>query len=72
MLYLFIAIHIAIYSYLCHHDVVTYFDNFGIAHNPEEVEKFIDNKVFRTNIYRTLAYDSTMCGYFYFGLFYVK
>ena len=39
----------------------------------EEVKKFIDNKVFRTDIYKTLTYDSTMCvDTFILDLFYAK
>ena len=42
----------------------TYFDNFGGEHIPKEIKKFIGNKNIVTNIYRTQAYHSIMCGYF--------
>ena len=48
-------------------DNVTYFDSFGVEHNPKEIEKFIGNKNIITNIYRIQAYDSIMCGYFCIG-----
>ena len=43
---------------------VTYFDNFGVEHNPKEIRNFIANKNIIANIYRTQAFDSIMCGYF--------
>ena len=43
---------------------VTYFDSFGGEHIPQEIKKFIGNKIITTNIYRIQAYDSIMCGYF--------
>ena len=46
---------------------VTYFDSFGVEHVPKEIRKFIRNKKFTTNIYKTQAYDSIMCKYFYIG-----
>ena len=46
---------------------VTYLDSFGVEHIPKEIIKFIDNKNIITNIYRILAFDSTMCGYFCIG-----
>ena len=46
---------------------VTYFDSFGDDHIPKEIKKFIGNKNTITNIYRTEAYDSIMCGYFCIG-----
>ena len=45
---------------------VTYFDSFEVEHIPKEIKKFIGNKNI-TNIYRTQAYDSIMCGYFCIG-----
>ena len=45
---------------------VTCFDSFGIEHIPKEIKKFIGNKNI-INIYRILAYDSIMCGYFCIG-----
>ena len=46
---------------------VTYFDSFGVEHNPKEIMKFIGNKKIITNIYRIQAYDSIMCSYFCIG-----
>ena len=46
---------------------VTYFDSFGVEHNPKEITKFIDNKNIITNIFRIQAYDSIMRGYFCIG-----
>ena len=46
---------------------VTYFDSFGVEHIPKEIMKFIARKKIITNIYRTQAYDSIMCGYFCIG-----
>ena len=43
---------------------VTYFDNFGVEHIPNEVKQFIGNKNIIANIYRIQAYHSIMCGYF--------
>ena len=31
---------------------------------PKEIEMFIDKSIVVTNIFRTQAYDSIMCGYF--------
>ena len=31
---------------------------------PKEIEMFIDKSIVVTNIFRTQAYDSLMCGYF--------
>ena len=47
---------------------ITYFDSFGVEHIPKEIMKFIDNKNIITNIFRTQAYDSIMCGYFCIGV----
>ena len=46
---------------------VTYFDSFGVEHIPKEIRKFIGSKNIITNIYRILAHDSIMCGYFCIG-----
>ena len=43
---------------------VTYFDSFGVEHNPKEIIKFIGNKNIETNIFRIQAYDSIMCEHF--------
>ena len=46
---------------------LTYFDVFEVEHIPKEIKTFIGNKNIITNIYRTQAYDSIMCGYFCIG-----
>ena len=43
----------------------TYFDNFGVEHTPKEVKMFIDKYIVVTNIFRSQAYNSVMCGYFW-------
>ena len=45
----------------------TYFNSFGTEHIPKEIRTFIGNKNIKTNIFRTQAYDSIMCGYFCIG-----
>ena len=48
-----------------HSNEVTYFDSFGVEHNPKEIKGFIDRSLsITTNIFRMQAYDSIMCGYF--------
>ena len=48
-----------------HNNEVTYFDSFGVEHNPKEIKGFIDRSLsITTNIFRIQAYDSIMCGYF--------
>ena len=44
--------------------IVTYFVSSGVEHIPKEIMKSIARKKIITNIYRTQAYDSIMCGYF--------
>ena len=46
---------------------VTYFDSFGVEYIPKEIKTFINNKNIKTNIFRTQASDSIMCGYFCIG-----
>ena len=46
---------------------VTYFDSFGVEHVPKEIRTFINNKDIKTNIFRTQAFDSIMCGFFCIG-----
>ena len=46
---------------------VTYFDSFGLEHNPQEFKTFVNNKNIKTNIFRIQAYDSVMCGCFCIG-----
>ena len=43
---------------------VTYFDNFGVEHIPEEIKTFVANKNIKINIFRIQAYNSIMFGYF--------
>ena len=52
---------------------VIYFDSFVVEHIPKEINKFIrskelgpavGNRKIKASIFRTQAYDSTMCGYF--------
>ena len=43
---------------------ITYFDSFGVEYIPKEIKAFIKNKNIKVNIFRILAYDSIMCGYF--------
>ena len=44
---------------------VIYFDSFGVEHIPKEIKKFIGHKDIKASIFRSQAYDSIMCGYFY-------
>ena len=47
---------------------VTYIDSFGVEHIPKEIKAFIDRSLsIATNIFRTRASDSIMCGYFCIG-----
>ena len=46
---------------------VTCFDSFGVEHIPKEIKKFIERSTILTNIFRTQAYDSVLCGYFCIG-----
>ena len=39
---------------------VTYFDSFGVEHNPKEIKKFINNKNIIAHMFRLQAYDSVM------------
>ena len=41
-----------------------YFDSFEVKHIPKEIKEFRGNKNIITNIHRTQACDSIMCGYF--------
>ena len=45
----------------------TYFDRFGVEYIFKEIRHFIGNNNMQTNIFRTQAYDSIMCGYFCSG-----
>ena len=44
---------------------VCYFDSFGVEHIPKQIKKFIKRSTIVTNIFRTQAYDSVMCRYFF-------
>ena len=46
---------------------VTYFDSFGVENIPKEIRTFINNKNIKTNMFRTQAYDSIMCGHLCIG-----
>ena len=46
---------------------VIYFDSFGIEYIPKEIKRFIGNKNIKTNIFRTQAGNSKICGYFCIG-----
>ena len=46
---------------------VTYFDSFGVENIPKEIRTFVNNKNIKTNMFRTQAYDSIMCGYLCIG-----
>ena len=46
---------------------VTYFDPFGIEHNPKEIKEFVNKPIVVANIFRIWAYDSVMCGYVCIG-----
>ena len=52
--------------YVLNNDV-TYFDNFGVEHIPQEVKAFLGIKNIKANIFRIQGYDSLMCGYFRIG-----
>ena len=49
------------------HNEVVYFDSFGVEHVPKEIKRFIGHKNIKTNIFRTQADNSVMCGYFCIG-----
>ena len=52
---------------ICTEIEVTYFDSFGVEHVPIEIEKFIEHKNIKTNIFRIQPNNSVMCGYFCIG-----
>ena len=35
----------------CNRKEIVYFDSFGVEHIPEEIQKFIENKNIKTNIF---------------------
>ena len=44
-----------------------YFHSFGFEHVYKEIEKFIEHKSIKTNIFRIRSNNSIMCGYFCIG-----
>ena len=46
---------------------VIYSDSFGVKYVPEEIEKFIEHKNIKTNMFRIQLNNSIMCGYFRIG-----
>ena len=46
---------------------VTYFESFGAEYIPKEIKQVISNKNIKTNICRTQANNSIICGYFCTG-----
>ena len=57
-----IALHI-------NNKTVTYLDSFGIEHISKGMKKFLNNKNIIANIFRIQAYDSLMCGYFWYWIY---
>ena len=51
----------------CKVNEVNYFDSFDVEHIPKETKRFIGHKNTKTNIFRTQANNSIMCGYFCIG-----
>ena len=62
-------------SYVYNNDV-TYFDSFGVEHNPKEIKAFINHPLssasqngnIKTNIFRIQTYDSIMWDIFVLDL----
>lgn len=48
-------------------ETATFFDSFSDDHIPKDIEKFVINKIIKTNIYRIQVYDSMMCLRFCIG-----
>ena len=49
---------------------VTYFDSVGVEHIPKEIKKFINGSIsIKTNIFRIEAYDSVICRYFFYWIY---
>ena len=51
----------------CKNNEIVYFNNFGVEHVPNEIEKSIGHKNNRTNIFKIQSSNSIMCGYFCIG-----
>ena len=46
---------------------VIYFDSFVVEHVPKEIEKFIEHKNIKTNMFGIQSNNSIMCGYVCIG-----
>ena len=46
---------------------IVYFESFGVEYVPKEIEKFIEQKNIKTNMFRIQSNNSIMCGYFCIG-----
>ena len=62
-----ILVHIGQLYFVKKKNDITYFDNFGVEHIPEEIKEFIGNKNIKANIFLIQANNSVMCGYFCIG-----
>ena len=51
----------------CNRNEIVCFDSFGVEHLPEKIKELIGNINIKVNIFRVLANDSVMCGYFSIG-----
>ena len=59
----------------CNRNEIVYFNSFGVEHIPEEIKEFVNrtsssasqNKNIKANIFKVLANDLVMCGYFWIG-----
>ena len=54
--------------YTLNNDVI-YFYSFGVEHILKEIKIFIRNKIIKTNIFRTQAFESIIWEYFYIEYF---
>ena len=52
---------------LCKRSETVYFASFVVKHVPEEIKKFIGNKIIIANILRVQANNSVICVYFGIG-----
>ena len=51
----------------CNRNEIVCFDSFGVEHLPEKIKELIGNINIKVSIFRVLANDSVMCGYFSIG-----
>ena len=51
----------------CKRNETVYFDTFGVEYVTKEIEKSIEHKNIKTNIFRIQSNDSIICGYFCIG-----